>query len=172
MKPWYPPTYTWKAETSGTTSFFYATPADTSIRYSTLPKRPEYTTHPHSPQPPPPALTHSPQIPGREIHPNWDSRWCLTVRTRIFVDGTPVEMYAPFSSLSVSLAGLPFDKISGRCTGSLGENWEFKRSPGRTRIRAAGTNFCLEGEIGVSISQCHDIKAAVMTMCCRLDGED
>ena len=96
-KPWFPPTYTWKkSETTGTTLSFYPTPENTSIRYSTLTGRPGYTTHEHSTRPPsPPALTtHSPQISGREIHPNWNSRWCLTVRARIFVDWTPVEMYA------------------------------------------------------------------------------
>ncbi|KIM35442.1 carbohydrate-binding module family 13 protein, partial [Hebeloma cylindrosporum] len=70
---------------------------------------------------------------GREIHPNWNSRWCLAVRARKIVDGTPVEI--------------------DRCSGSLGEHWEFKGNPGRTSIRVAGTNLCLDGEIGASFSK-------------------
>lgn len=96
-KPWFPPTYTWKkSEATGSTLSFYPTPANTSIQYSTPTGGSGYTTHEHStpPTPPPALTTHSPQMSGREIHPNWNSRWCLTVRARIFVDGTPVEMYA------------------------------------------------------------------------------
>jgi hypothetical protein len=141
-KPWFPPTYTWKkSETTGTTLSFYPTPANTSIRYSTLTGRPGYTTHEHST--PPPSLsaltTHSPQISGREIHPNWDSRWCLTVRARIFVDGTPVEMYAFLLSIHHSTPYHFLKSVVGvldprENTGNSGEVAAIRRSGQRKRI--------------------------------------
>jgi len=82
-KPWFPPTYSWKdSETMVTTSSFYPTPANMSSRYSTHTGRPLSTQLP------------SPQIRGREVHPSWNSRWCLAVRTKVFADGTPVGMYS------------------------------------------------------------------------------
>ena len=69
-----------------------------------------------------------------------------------------------FSLFYPSRYRLTFLEISGRCAGSLGEHWEFSRSPGRTRIRVAETNFCLDGEIGASLQRRHYLKANGMTM--------
>jgi hypothetical protein len=92
---WSPPTYTWKKlKTTGSrTSHFYPTAERTSIRYPSPTGRPGYTTHSFSSASSTYLQPQSPQIPGREIHPDWNSRWCLTVRGGVFMDGTPVEMY-------------------------------------------------------------------------------
>ncbi|KAF8890491.1 ricin B lectin domain-containing protein [Infundibulicybe gibba] len=75
-----------------------------------------------------------------EIHPSGKPKKCLDVRAANFANGTPVQI---------------FD-----CNGTPAQKWLISR--GKTAVRLAGTNFCLDAgsfpanALGMKIWQCYD----------------
>ncbi|KIM35510.1 carbohydrate-binding module family 13 protein [Hebeloma cylindrosporum] len=56
------------------------------------------------------------------LHPNGNNKKCLDVRGAVFANGTPVQIYD--------------------CNQTPAQQWVIRR--GNTRVRLAGTNFCLD----------------------------
>ncbi|KAF8895130.1 carbohydrate-binding module family 13 protein [Infundibulicybe gibba] len=77
---------------------------------------------------------------GGAIHPNGNPKKCLDVRAANFANGTPVQI---------------FD-----CNGTPAQKWVIHH--GKTAVRLAGTNFCLDAgsspgnAVGMKIWQCYD----------------
>ncbi|KAF4605980.1 hypothetical protein EYR38_000025 [Pleurotus pulmonarius] len=74
------------------------------------------------------------------LHPNYRDNKCLDVRSNTRANGTPVQIYD--------------------CNGTGAQNWLINF--GRTKVRLAGTNFCLDAGtnprsgVGMKIWQCYD----------------
>ncbi|KAF9443177.1 carbohydrate-binding module family 13 protein [Macrolepiota fuliginosa MF-IS2] len=74
------------------------------------------------------------------LHPSKDSTKCLGVRGDKFENGTPVQIYD--------------------CNGLNSQSWILER--GSTKVRSAGTNFCLDAgstpgnAVGMKIWECYD----------------
>jgi len=60
--------------------------------------------------------------PSFQIHPNGNKNKCLDVRGGVFADNTPVDIYD--------------------CNGTRAQDWWIFN--GSTKVRLAGTNFCLD----------------------------
>ncbi|KAJ3495266.1 hypothetical protein NLJ89_g10653 [Agrocybe chaxingu] len=80
------------------------------------------------------------QPSGTTIHPNGNPSKCMDVRGAIYTNGTPVQIYD--------------------CNGTGAQKWVLNR--GSTKVRLAGTNFCLDAGsapangVGMKIWECFD----------------
>ncbi|KAF5376989.1 hypothetical protein D9615_007348 [Tricholomella constricta] len=85
-----------------------------------------------------------PTAPIVELNPNGNKNKCLDVRGAVYANGTPVQIYD--------------------CNGTGAQKWQVKR--GNTKIKVAGTNFCLDAGstpasgVGMKIWTCYDNLAA------------
>jgi len=77
------------------------------------------------------------------LHPNGDTNFCLDIQGGVFADGTPVQIF--------------------ECNGTPAQKWVINE--GNTKVRAFGTNFCLDAGstpangVGMKIWQCFNIPA-------------
>ncbi|KAF7440082.1 hypothetical protein PC9H_000425 [Pleurotus ostreatus] len=81
-----------------------------------------------------------PTATGAPIHPNGNRGKCMDVRGNTLVNGTPVQIYD--------------------CNGTGAQKWIVQK--GQTKVRLAGTNFCLDAgsnpanSVRMKIWQCYD----------------
>ncbi|KAF4579418.1 hypothetical protein EYR36_001229 [Pleurotus pulmonarius] len=81
-----------------------------------------------------------PTATGVPIHPNGNGSKCMDVRGNTLVNGTPVQIYD--------------------CNGTGAQKWIVQK--GQTKVRLAGTNFCLDAgskpgnSIRMKIWTCYD----------------
>ncbi|KDQ32888.1 carbohydrate-binding module family 13 protein, partial [Pleurotus ostreatus PC15] len=85
-----------------------------------------------------------PPAAGVAIHPNGNNAKCMDVRGGSVANGTPVQIYD--------------------CNGTNAQKWTIQK--GQTKVRLAGTNFCLDAGgnpgngVGMKIWTCYDNLAA------------